>query len=96
MYYKDDFLYLKGGRYRKKRQRRMKSRSTRRRLRGCRFGSSFEKGIKLAAKEGPKYIRKFSNSSARRVAKDLVRNKIGEKNYKRLEKGINIADKVLS
>ena len=81
MYYKVDFLYLKG---------------TRRRLRGCGLGNSFKRSIKIAAKKGPKYIRKFLNSSARRIAKNLVRNKIGEKNYKRLEKGINIADKVFS
>ena len=57
----------------------MKSKSAKRRLRGCGFGSGFKKGIKIAPKEEPKYIRKFLNLSARRVAKDLVTNKIGEK-----------------
>ena len=57
---------------------------------------TLRKGLKVALKKGPKFAKKLLNSSARRVAKDFVQNKIGEENYRRLEKGINIGDKVLS
>ena len=85
-------LRLKGGRYGRKRQRR----KNQRKFCGRGIGSTLRKGLKVALKKVPKYAKKFLNLSAGRVAKDFVRNKIGEKNYRRLEKGVNITDKVLS
>ena len=68
----------------------------RRRMRGRGIGDVLKKGLKVALKKGPGYTKKFLNSSAGRTAKNFVRSKIGQKNYKRLEKGINIGDKILS
>ena len=88
-------LTLKGRRY-GCRNYRKKRRSYGRRMRGRGIGNILKKGLKVALKKGPGYAKKFLNSSAGRAAKNFVRSKIGEKNYKRLEKSINIDDKILS
>ena len=88
-------LNLKGGRYGRQNYRR-KRRKYKKRMRGRGIGDVIKKGLKVALKKGPGYAKKFLNSSAGKAAKNFVRSKIGEKNYKRLEKGINIGDKILS
>ena len=51
-------------------------------MRGSGIGNVLKKGLKVALKKGPEYAKKFLNSSAERAAKNFIRSKIGEKNYK--------------
>ena len=60
------------------------------------MGRLGKKALKFGLKKAPQYARTFLNSSAGQAAKNFVKNKIGDKAYRRLAKGANVVDRVLA